>query len=62
MSVLIYDDPKATMIYTTPNLQEVGLKLDDLYLEDEWVYKEALPKKALKQKLGKSSTKKMDVS
>ncbi|KAF0821593.1 hypothetical protein KIS1582_4659 [Cytobacillus firmus] len=30
-----HDDPKTTMIYTTPNLQEVGAKLDDLYLEDE---------------------------
>jgi site-specific recombinase XerD len=30
-----HDDLKTTMIYTTPNLQEVGAKLDDLYLDDE---------------------------
>lgn len=29
-----HDDPKTTMIYTTPNLQEVGEKLDGLYYED----------------------------
>ncbi|MFS0593197.1 tyrosine-type recombinase/integrase [Cytobacillus horneckiae] len=28
-----HDDPKTTMIYTTPNLQEVGEKLDNLYEE-----------------------------
>ncbi|MGX1266797.1 site-specific recombinase XerD [Rossellomorea marisflavi] len=30
-----HDDPKTTMIYTTPNLQEVGEKLDNLYQDDE---------------------------
>lgn len=30
-----HDDPKTTKIYTTPNLQEVGNQLDDLYYEDD---------------------------
>lgn len=29
-----HDDPKTTMIYTTPNLQEVGETLDSLYDEE----------------------------
>ncbi|ASV70190.1 tyrosine-type recombinase/integrase [Cytobacillus kochii] len=30
-----HDDPKTTMIYTTPNLQEVGNRLDNLYEEED---------------------------